>query len=91
MTKHKTTDTLLKFPCEFPIKIVGHATTEFEKTVLEIVKRHAPEITLSSHKMRKSSDGKYLSITVTIQAASKAQLDAIYLDLTACKLVLMAL
>lgn len=91
MTKDNDDHTLMKFPCTFPIKIVGHAHEDFEKTILNIIKQHAPEITETSLKSRQSSDGKYVSITATIEAASKTQLDAIYLDLTACKLVLMAL
>ncbi len=89
--KKNTNETLLKFPCDFPIKIMGLATDEFEKTVQEICKNHYPELTENMTSFRKSADGKYLSITVIIHATSKAQLDALYTELTANKQVLMAL
>lgn len=83
--------TLLEFPCEFPIKAMGLACDELEIAVIEIVKRHVENLSEGSLKMRPSKTGKYISITVTVTAHSKAQLDAIYMDLTACEHVTMAL
>jgi putative lipoic acid-binding regulatory protein len=93
----KTNDTnngaesAIKYPCEFPIKAMGLASTSLQLTILDIVQRHAPEADDSKLKSRPSSNGKYLSITVTITAQSREQLDAIYTDLSACEHVLMAL
>jgi len=87
----KTDESFIEYPCQFPIKAMGLATQEFERMVLEIVQRHAPETQESAVHKRDSSNGKYLSVTVTIEASSREQLDAIYLDLTAHELVLMAL
>ncbi len=89
--KNNTTETLLKFPCDFPIKIMGLATNEFQNAVQEICKRHYPELTEDMTSFRNSADGKYLSLTVIIHATSKAQLDALYTELTANKLILMVL
>lgn len=89
--KRNDEKTLLKFPCDFPIKIMGLATNHFETAVHEICLRHYPELTEDRKSLRKSADGKYLSITVIIHATSKAQLDALYRELTACEHVLMAL
>ncbi|MDT8281352.1 MAG: DUF493 domain-containing protein [Gammaproteobacteria bacterium] len=83
--------TLLEFPCEFPIKAMGLACDELEIAVIEIVNRHVENLCEGSLKMRPSKTGKYVSITVTVTAHSKAQLDAIYMDLTACEHVTMAL
>ena len=91
MTSRKDNESAFTFPCDFPIKAMGHATGNFEITVLEIVRRHAPELTEEAFKSRPSSSGKYLSVTVTIRAESRQQLDAIYMDLTACEHVIMAL
>ncbi len=74
-------ETLLEFPCEFPIKAMGKHSGELEITVLEIVSRHAPDTHNHKVKSKSSKDGNYLSITVTIVATSKQQLDAIYQDL----------
>ncbi len=78
-------ESLLKFPCEFPIKAMGRATPELEIAVLEIMNRHVPDLGEGAVRTRESRNGNYLSITVTIQARSREQLDAIYMDLTSCE------
>jgi putative lipoic acid-binding regulatory protein len=82
---------LLEFPCEFPIKIMGETTEEFKTTIVEIVRRHAPDTPESAFRYVESSTGKYLSITATITAESREQLDNLYRDITACELVKWAL
>ena len=84
-------DSPLKFPCEFPIKAMGRATPELEIAVLEIMNRHVPDLGEGAVKTRASRNGNYLSITVTIQARSREQLDAIYMDLTACEHIVFAI
>ena len=91
MTSEKENESAFSFPCDFPIKAMGHSSGNFELTVLEIIRRHAPDLTEGAFKSRPSSNGKYLSVTVTIRAESRKQLDAIYMDLTTCEHVLMAL
>lgn len=84
-------DTLLQFPCEFPIKAFGLSDAGFPDKVREIVLRHADPATTDSVQCRQSQRGKYDAVTITITATSKAQLDAIYQELTACTDVIMAL
>ena len=84
-------ETLFEFPCEFPVKAMGRTCPELEIAVVEIMNRHVPDLGEGAVKMRPSSKGNFTSITVTIQAQSKAQLDAIYMDLTACELVVYAI
>lgn len=81
----------LKFPCDFPIKAMGKADCDLDSIVFEIVRRHAPEIGEGAVKIRDSTQGNYISVTVLLRATSRAQLDAIYYDLTDCKQVIMAL
>jgi putative lipoic acid-binding regulatory protein len=81
----------LQFPCSFPIKAMGLASDTFDAMVVGIVRRHAPDIGEAAVTVRPSNGGKYLAVTVTIQAHSRAQLDAIYHDLVACEQVLVAL
>lgn len=83
--------TLFEFPCEFPIKAMGKTGLELEKVVLEIIRRHVPDLGEGAIKMNESKGGKYTSITITITAQSKKQLDDIYLELTSCDQVLYAL
>ena len=84
-------DSALKFPCEFPIKAMGKATPELEIAVLEIINRHVPDLGEGAVKTRESRNGNYLSITVTIQAKSREQLDAIYMELTSCEHIVFAI
>ena len=84
-------DSLFEFPCDFPVKIMGQATDDFRSLVLGIVTRHFGNLSADRIEERPSANGKYLSITCTVVAQSKAQLDALYLDLTSCSQVLVAL
>jgi uncharacterized protein len=84
-------ETLLEFPCEFAIKAMGRSNLEFDLLVIEIVRRHVPELHEQAVTTRPSKDANYLAVTVVIQATSKDQLDAIYQDLSDHPQVLMAL
>ena len=84
-------DTLFEFPCDFPVKIMGQATDDFRSLVLGIVTRHFGELTPDRIEERPSANGKYLSITCTVRPQSKAAIDALYLELTSCSQVLVAL
>ena len=84
-------ETLLEFPTDFPIKIMGEKREGFTHAMIELVQRHAPDFNAETVELRASSSGKYLSITCTIYATSRAQLDALYLDITAHPWVSMAL
>jgi len=91
MKKQKQEETLLKFPCDFPIKIIGKNTPAFEKTVLTIIKKHIKNFTKKNIKQNLSSSGTFLSLTATIKATSKKQLDAIYMELNQSKEVVTTL
>ncbi len=84
-------ETLVEFPCDFPIKILGHNSDAFKTAVGDIVKKHFPEIQNVTEQTRASRDGSYLAITITVHAHSKAELDALYIDLTSCEYVVFAL
>lgn len=84
-------ETLLEFPCIFPIKAMGRADSGLETIVVEILNRHGAAFGEADVSARPSSGGKWVSVTARIRADSKAQLDAIYLDLTAHELVVYAL
>jgi putative lipoic acid-binding regulatory protein len=84
-------ETLIEFPCRFPIKAMGRADDRFQALVVEIVRRHAPDLDETLVRVRESRGGKWLSVTVTIQAADKEQLDAIYRELIAHQRVVWAM
>ena len=82
---------LLNFPVEFPMKILGRREGGFAQGVMEIVLKHAPDFQPASMEMRPSRQGKYLSLTVTVNATSREQLDALYRDLCDHPAVVMVL
>lgn len=84
-------ETLLEFPCQFPVKAMGKNIGEFDLIVVEIVRQHVNIINKQAVKTRLSKGDKFMSVTVIIEATSKKQLDAIYQGLTDCPDVLMAL
>jgi len=75
-------ETLLEFPCDFPLKIMGATRDGFAQVVVEVVLKHAPDFDASTVEMRPSKAGNYLSLTCTVRATSKPQLDALYMELT---------
>jgi putative lipoic acid-binding regulatory protein len=84
-------ESLLEFPCRFPVKAMGKADSPIERAVAGIILRHAPDFDITSITVRESKGGKWLAVTAVIEARSKAQLDAIYQDLTEHELVVYAL
>ncbi len=79
-----------KFPCSFPIKVMGLNSEAFTSAVLAIFRKHLQprEFTCTS---RLSSSGKYLSMTITFTAESQNQLNAVYEELNSHELVVMTL
>ncbi|MGD9340232.1 MAG: DUF493 domain-containing protein [Chromatiales bacterium] len=84
-------DELMEFPCEFPIKIFGENNAELRREIHTIIARHYGELEESRISERRSSGGRYVSITATIVARNRAQIDAIYEDLSASSHVVMSL
>jgi uncharacterized protein len=91
MTDAPGEQTLFEFPCDFPIKIMGQATDEFRSLALGIVTKHFGELAADRIEERASTNGRFLSLTCTVRAESKAQLDVAYRELTSCRQVLVAL
>ena len=83
--------TLIEYPSDFPLKIMGLAIEGFAQEIAELVVRHAPEFESASMEMRPSKTGKYLSLTCTVRATSQAQLDGLYVALTAHPMVKVVL
>jgi len=82
---------LIEYPCEFPIKILGATQAGFAQAVLEIVQRHAPDFDGGTLSMKASKRGKYLSVTCVIRATSREQLDGLYRELCDHPMVVMVL
>lgn len=81
----------IEYPCDFPIKIMGRAEQNFTESILMLIRRHVPNFDKTSLESRNSKKSKYLSLTCTIRATSRAQLDALYQELCDHPMVVMVL
>ena len=72
---------LIEYPLEFPVKIMGRNEPGFIDAVVNIVRRHAPELDDAAVELRRSKKNSYLSVTCLIRAVSREQLDALYTEL----------
>ncbi len=84
-------ESLIEYPCDFSIKVMGAATPEFRAKVIAIATAHDKQFNKNKVSERHSKNNKYLSLTIKISAQNRAQLDAIYTDLTASELTLWVL
>jgi uncharacterized protein len=87
----QTAESLLTFPTDFPIKVMGRTQDGFAQAIVMVVQKHAPDFDPATMEMRASRAGKYLSLTCTINAISRDQLDNLYRDLTSHPMVAMVL
>jgi uncharacterized protein len=83
MEEPKTPPPELKFPCEFPIKIIGDNSEAYAPLVIAILQKHVPDLNVDAVTTRSSSGGKYLSVSATFTAQSRRQVDDLYRALTA--------
>lgn len=81
----------IEFPCDYPIKILGRSCDHFKGTVLEIVEEHSPDYDRTSVIMKDSSKGTFVSMTVTIVATGKPQLESLHTALKDSGLVTMVM
>ena len=84
-------ESLIAYPCDFPIKIMGKSQEGFAQTIAEIVVQHAPDFDMATMEMRSSKTARYISLTCTIHASSREQLDALYQALCDHPMVAMVL
>ncbi len=84
-------ESVIAFPTAFPVKIMGRRESGFTSAVIEIVRRHAPDFVPGAIETRPSREGKYISLTATVNATSQEQLDALYRELCDHPAVVMVL
>ena len=85
------TESLIEYPCEFPLKIFGQQQAGFAQAVLQVVTKHDPDFVAASMEIRASRNARYISLTCTVHATSREQLDAIYQELCDHPMVVMVL
>ena len=84
-------ESLLQFPCDFPLKIMGSGSPDFRQLVVDLVSRHAPDLDETRVSVRDSRAGRYQSVTVVVNARDRAQLDALYVELSGHPRITMVL
>jgi putative lipoic acid-binding regulatory protein len=84
-------DAVMKFPCDFPLKVMGRRSDDFRSLVVGIVQKHVGVLDAANIEERPSKGGNYLSVTCTFSAQSREQLDALYRELTSCERILVVL
>jgi len=84
-------ETLIEFPCDFPIKVMGETHEDFTSEMIKTIQVHSPNFDASQIETRGSSGGKYISLTCTVHVASKLELDDIYRALTSHQMVKVVL
>jgi uncharacterized protein len=83
--------TLIEFPCDFPIKVMGETHADFTNEIIKTIQGVLPNFDAGSIEMRGSSGGKYISLTCTVYVISKSQLDDVYRTLTSHPMVKVTL
>jgi putative lipoic acid-binding regulatory protein len=91
MALDDVTETLIEFPCDFPIKVMGETHADFTQEIVKIIQALIPNFDASRIEMRGSSGGKYISLTCSVYVTSKPQLDDIYRALTSHPMVKVVL
>ena len=82
---------LIEFPCDFTLKIIGKDTDQFKTTIIDIIQKHYPDFTTDRLTTRPSKEGGYIALSATVYAHSKAELDALYIDISSTPDVIMTL
>jgi putative lipoic acid-binding regulatory protein len=91
MSENNLEDSLIDYPCDFPIKVIGQSQQGFARSVAEVVVRHDPSFNMATMQTRSSSGTRYLSLTCIVRATSREQLDALYQELCDHPMVKMVL
>ncbi|MFM2325579.1 HP0495 family protein [Brachymonas denitrificans] len=84
-------ESLIEYPCDFPIKVMGERVDGFVHAITHIAKQFDPGYDASTVELRESSSGKYLGVTITVRATSREQLDELYRTLTSHPMVKVVL
>jgi uncharacterized protein len=82
---------LIEYPCDFPIKVMGARVDGFAEAMAKVAQQFDPGFNPATIEMRPSKAGNYLSVTLTIRATSREQLDNMYRALTSHPMVKVAL
>ena len=83
--------TLIEFPCDFPIKVMGINDPGFVPSLVALALQFDPQFNPDSITLRASRQGTYQGATLTVRAINQTQLDGLYRCLTQHPLVKVVL
>lgn len=84
-------DSLIEYPCAFPIKVMGAHAQGFEEAIVAVARHFDPQFDARTVERRPSSSGNYLGLTITVTATSREQLDELYRTLSTHPMVKVVL
>lgn len=84
-------DSVIEYPIEFPVKVMGLNRPDFASAMIAVFRKHAPDFDPATMEVRESREAKYLSLTMSIRATGREQLDSLYRELSDHPMVTMAL
>ncbi|MCX4163988.1 MULTISPECIES: DUF493 family protein [Paraburkholderia] len=84
-------ESLIEYPCDFPIKVMGKSHPEFAETIVTVIRQFDNSVDAERIEVRPSSGGNYTGLTVTVRAVNREQLDDIYRALTGHPMVKVVL
>jgi uncharacterized protein len=85
------TNSLIEYPCRFPVKVMGAKVDGLVHAVTMIARQFDPAFDATTIELRESKGGNYLGITITINATSREQLDELYRTLSTHPMVKVVL
>lgn len=89
--QNEPSDSLIEYPCDFPIKVMGKNSPDFKPAVVHICQQFDQKFDVGSIEERSSKENKYMGLTVIIHAVDRVQLDEIYRTLSTHPLVSIVL
>ncbi|MGJ7504967.1 YbeD family protein [Variovorax sp. ZT5P49] len=84
-------ESLIEYPSQFPIKVMGAKVDGFVHAVTQIAEQFDPTFDATTVELRDSKAGNYLGVTITVTATSREQLDDLYRALSAHPMVKVVL
>ncbi len=82
---------LIEYPSQFPIKVMGANVDGFADTIAELARQFDPGFDSATIEMRPSRNSNFLGLTITITATSREQLDDLYRALSSHPMVKVVL
>ncbi|MEH6822807.1 MAG: DUF493 domain-containing protein [Motiliproteus sp.] len=82
----------IEFPCpDYSLKVIGVGADDYEALVVEIVRKHAPDLDMTTITTQPSRNGKFVSVRLAITATGPEQLENLHQELMATGKVKMVI